>query len=139
MKKKAISLLLVLVMLLGMSVSAYALEKPEFEEPEIQPLYTYAESCSAALTISGDTAYTSAKLTGKTTVTKIEITMTLQKKTLWWWSDSKTWNTTVSGSSATLSKTASIGGGTFRVKAVCKVYSGSASESITVYSAEKKN
>lgn len=34
--------------------------------------------------------------------------------------------------------TASAGSGTYRVKAVCKVYSGSASESITVYSTEKK-
>ena len=71
------------------------------------------------------------------TATKIKITMTLQKKTLFWWSKDTSWTTTVSDYYASLSKTASVGSGTYRVKAECVVYSGSASETITQYSSER--
>lgn len=143
MKKRIISLLMVLVMAFSLSAVTYAevptagIEKPEFEEPGITPQYQYAKECSATLSISGGTAYCSAKANGSS-VTKVQITMTLQKKTLLWWSDKSEWTTTVNSSTALFEKTASAGSGTYRVKAVCKVYSGSASESITVYSAEKK-
>lgn len=144
MKKRIISFLTVLVMAFSLSAVTYAevptagIEKPEFEEPGITPQYTYTDSCKASLSISGGTAYCSTKVSGKSTATKIQITMTLQKKTLLWWSDKSEWTTTVNSSTALFEKTASTGSGTYRVKAVCKVYSGSASESITVYSAEKK-
>lgn len=142
MKKRIISLLTILVMAFCMSAVTYAevptvsLEQPEFEESEIQPYYTYAKECTAVLQIASDTAYCDVSVTGSTSVTKIEITMTLQKKTLWWWGDKEEWTTTVSSTMAGITKTASVSSGTYRVKGVCKIYSGSSSESVTIYSAE---
>ena len=52
-------------------------------------------------------------------------------------SGNATWTTTVSDYYASLSKTASVGSGTYRVKAECVVYSGSANETITQYSSER--
>ncbi len=109
------------------------------EYTTIQPLYDYTASHVTNLTISGGTASCKASLTGYSgTTSKIEITMTLQKKTLLWWSNVESWTGTYNTYYGSLTKSKAVDSGTYRVKAVYKVYSGSKSETITGYSAEKK-
>ena len=64
--------------------------------------------------------------------------MTLQKHTFLWWSTVETWEGTFNDFFGTLSETIHVGSGTYRVKADFTVYSGSASEDITMYSQENK-
>ena len=145
MCKKLLALFLSVIMLCSLSMVTSAetlanggIEKPEFEEQEIQPFYNYTNDHSTSLSISSGKATCFSELLGNSSkATKIEITMTLQKKTLLWWSKVESWTTTVSGYYAALSKTASVGSGKYRVKAKFKVYGGSNSETITEYSVEK--
>lgn len=143
MKKRIISFLTVLVMVFCMSAVTYAevpttgLEKPEFEEPGITPQYDYINSCIASLNISGGTAYCEVDIKGNH-VNKTTITITLQKKTLLWWSTEKEWTVTSYTINTNAIKTASVGSGTYRVKAEISVYGGTTTESTTIYSAEKK-
>lgn len=104
-------------------------------ESEIQPYYNYANTVTATLTNSSEKAKCSARVVGfESTTTKIKITMTLQKKTLLWWSEVNEWTTTVSSYQAYLSKTVAVDSGKHRVKVEAIVYSGSDSETISVYS-----
>ena len=104
-------------------------------ENEVQPYYSYTSSIKATLSKLNGKAVCAGSVTGYNgTTTKIKITMTLQKKTLLWWSEVNEWTTTVSGYKATLEKTATVNSGKHRVKVEAIVYSGSKSETITVYS-----
>lgn len=145
MFKRGLSLIMVIVLLFGLSAVSYAepvvpADKIIAEnEPSIQPMYDYTRNYVENLSISNGTASCSATLTGiNGTTTKIVIKMTLQKKTLLWWSEVETWSATYNTYNGTLSKTASVKSGTYRVKAVYTVYSGSNSESITDYSSQKE-
>ncbi len=145
MFKRGISILLMLVLLLGIPVSSHALESNVpveriiEEDSSIQPLYDYTTNYGTSLSVSNGTANCNASLGGKNgTTTKIVIKMTLQKKTLLWWSEVETWSTTHNTYYGSLTKSASVKSGTYRVKAVYTVYSGSNSESITDYSEQKK-
>ena len=104
------------------------------------PCFEYTNTTATTLSIStSGTATCSAKLNGYNgTTTKIVIKMTLQKKTLLWWSEVDSWSTTINNWYGSLTKTASVGSGTYRVKVEFTVYSGSNSEEITTYSQEKK-
>ncbi|MBO5020414.1 MAG: hypothetical protein J6D52_07100 [Clostridia bacterium] len=102
---------------------------------EIQPYYSYTSSIKATLSDLNGKAVCTGNVTGYNgTTTKIKITMTLQKKTLLWWSEVEEWTTTVSSYKTTLEKTATVDSGKHRVKVEAIVYSGSDSETITVYS-----
>jgi len=136
MFKRILSMVMVMVLLFGLSAVSYA--APADDGSAIQPRYNYTSKFSETLTISGGTATCKASLTGiNGTTTKVVIKMTLQKKTLLWWSEVETWSATYNTYYGTLSKTASVKSGTYRVKAVYTVYSGSNSESITDYSSQK--
>lgn len=128
MYKKFISLILSAVLLLGFSTNTFAVR-----EPEIQPYYAYTQSYKTTLSISGGKAYCMAKLTGVSgTTTKVKITMTLEKKVLFWWSEKETWTQTFNSYNGTLSKTyIDTGSGTYRVNAEYIVYCGAKSETIT--------
>ena len=149
MFKRILSILMAAVMLfsLGTVVSAESESLTENESSvinyiegnEIQPLYSYTNTVSTTISISNGQATCYTKVNGYSgTTTKIQIKMTLQKKTLFWWSDQQSWSSTTNGYTATLAKTASVGSGTYRVKAEITVYSGTKSESITQYSQEVK-
>ena len=144
MFKKGLSLIMVIVLLFGLSTVSYADPTVHTDKiiaengSAIQPMYDYTNKFSETLSISGGTATCKASLTGiNGTTTKIVIKMTLQKKTLLWWSEVETWSATYNTYYGTLSKTATVKSGTYRVKAVYTVYSGSNSESITDYSSQK--
>lgn len=143
--KKGISMLLVMALLFCFGFLSKA-EEPSVpvneiidgNESEIQPLYDYTNRYSETLSISNGTASCNATLTGISgTATKVVIKMTLQKKTLLWWSEVETWSATYNTYYGSLSKSAAVKSGTYRIKAVYTVYSGSNSESITDYSSQK--
>ena len=145
MCKKVLSIILTLALCCGIGLSAEAVAVSNLSATDsfesgntAQPYYNYTSDVNVDLTNSSGNAKCTTTVNGYAgTATKIKITMTLQKKTLFWWSKDTSWTTTVSDYYASLSKTASVGSGTYRVKAECVVYSGSASETITQYSSER--
>lgn len=145
MLKKLISLLLSIILLCGFSTVAYAQspntiqqEETVQSEADIMPCFEYTNTTYTALNISSSgTATCTARLNGYDgTTTKIVIKMTLQKKTLLWWSEVDSWSTTINTWYGALTKTASVDSGKYRVKTEFTVYSGSNSEEITTYSQE---
>lgn len=64
--------------------------------------------------------------------------MTLQKKTLLWWSKVETWSKTEYSNLVEMEKSHSIDSGTYRVKVKATIHNGNAQETVDVYSAEKK-
>lgn len=106
-------------------------------ENEIMPLMDYTSYYTTSIVLENGEATCAADLTGYPDLcTRIEITMTLQKKTLFWWSKVETWSTAVDDYTAMMCETASVGSGTYRVKAEFVVYSGTATEELTGYSQE---
>ena len=136
--KKIICLLMSLLLLFPLNVLASADTVPE--ENEIQPRYNYTNLTYVGLSITtAGTAYCTADVEGyEALTTKVHIKMTLQKYTVLWWSKVETWEGTFNEAYGTLSETAQVGSGTYRVKAEFTVYSGSNSEEITSYSQENK-
>lgn len=146
MSKRIISVILsvILCSFIGLSVQAESAtyldnSRAINNSDTIQPYYNYASSVNVTLSNSSGNAKCTTIVNGYVdTATKIKITMTLQKKTLFWWSEVNSWTTTVSDESAYFTKTASVNSGTYRIKAECIVYSGSNSETITQYSSERE-
>lgn len=145
MVKKIISLMLSIVLIFCVSIVAYA-ESPvitpgtlEQIEADVVPCFEYTDSTTTTLSIStSGKAICSATIYGYSgTTTKIVVNMTLQKKTLFWWSTEESWSTTVNNWHGTFTENASVSSGTYRVKVEFTVYSGSNSEEVTTYSQEK--
>jgi len=108
----------------------------EREAPSGPAKYKYTHSTTTQFNIASGTAYMKAKLVGLSSVTRVDITITLQKKTLLlFWSNEQSWSQTFYSTTGTLSPTKPISGGTYRIKVDYKACSGSASESFTAYSA----
>ena len=147
MSKKLTAMLLCVVLMCSFSTVAYA-QNPAVITPDelvqtesdIMPCFEYTNTTATSLSIStSGTATCTARLNGYNGITtKIDIKMTLQKKTLLWWSEVDSWSTTINNSYGALTKTASVGSGKYRVKVDFTVYSGSNSEKITTYSQEKE-
>lgn len=148
MFKKMLAAVMAGIMLMSSSAAAVAAQPLDGEvwmqpaaivEDELMPLYSYTQSAAASLDISNGVATCLATLKGYSgTTTKIEVTMTLQKKTALWWPDVISWSTTYNNYYMNLSRSESVSSGTYRVKAEFKVYNGSKSETVTVYSGEDK-
>lgn len=138
MFKKILSVVMVVVLCcsLGLTVNAQSIST---SDSSVQPRYSYTSSISTTLNSSNGNAVCGTIVEGyANTATKIKVTMTLQKKTLLWWSEAESWTTTVNDYYISFYKTASVKSGKYRVKSEIVVYSGSASESITKYSVEKE-
>ena len=137
MLKKIFSVIMSFIILLSCSLTCFARAT---KEAEIQPYYTNAETVRTSLSISGGNARCTAKLTGVSgKTTKVTITMTLEKKILFWWSEKETWTQTFNSSIGTLSKTYSgADSGTYRITAEYIAYGTSGSEIINDTSAEVK-
>lgn len=105
-------------------------------ENEVEPCYSYTNSVSSSLSISGTTATMTSKVSGKSSATKIYITQYLQKKSGSSWTQVGAGHTGVYYStSATMTNTVnSLSSGTYRVKTVAKVFNGNAYEIVTHYS-----
>ena len=139
MFKRIISLVLAFALCFTLGLSTQAVEvspKTIADNSTVQPRYTYTSELNVGLTNSSGKAKCTTTVDAYSNATKIVITMTLQKKTLLWWSEAETWTTTVNDNFASFTKTASVGSGKHRVKSEITVYSGSKSETITKYSSE---
>lgn len=144
MSKKIIACILVVILLLANSLIAGAaqvqtdlVEKIPVKET-VQPMYKYTATTLASLSISNNTAQCFSQIIGYQNVTKISITMTLEKKTLFWWSDVETWTATYYSPTAQITKSYSVKSGKYRVKVKFVVYAGSNSETITTYSSQEE-
>lgn len=127
MFKKILALVMCFVMICGTGLIANA----ETVENQVQPRYSYTNTIGATLANSNGKALCIADVNGYSgTTTKIVVTMTLQKKTLLWWSKVQEWTTTANTHYAVLSKTVSVDSGTHRVKVEAKVYAGSNYENV---------
>ena len=67
------------------------------------------------------------------------MTLTLQKKVLWWWDDVAEWSDIAPNRTLSMSESTTVGSGTYRAKLVAVVCSGTESETIEGYSSEKTN
>lgn len=131
MSKRIITVILCLLMLFSFCCIANA--------AGVQPRrYSYCSDASVKLTISSGTAYCKSGVSGYADLTRsVSIDMTLQKKVLWWWDDVTSWNAAYSGEYASMSRTESVGGGTYRVKTEFTITANDGNtESITEYSEE---
>lgn len=99
----------------------------------IMPLDLYTRSCRSTLTISGTTAKCESELKGYPDVTtKIVMTQILEKKsTGTTWTYVTSWSETFTDWQAFMTNYAyNLSSGTYRLRTVCTVYSGSAYENI---------
>lgn len=127
MFKKILALVMCVVLMCGTGLIASA----ETTENQVQPRYSYTNIISATLANSSGKALCIGNVTGYNgTTTKIVVTMTLQKKTLLWWSEVKEWTITANTYYCDISKTVSVDSGTHRVKVEAKVYAGSNYENV---------
>ena len=136
--KRIVCLLMSLLLLFPLNlVSSAATVTGEIA---VQPRFSYTNNTSTSLTITtSGTAYCAADVQGYDGITtKVYIKMTLQKYTVLWWSKVETWEGTFNNVYGTLSETAQVGSGRYRVKAEYTVYSGSDYEEITDFTPEKK-
>jgi len=135
-KNTVVALLLALALLFGFAVPAQAAGNP----PEIQQeagdeltlYFAYTNNIYTLLSISSGKAYLLGDVTGYQGITtKIEITLTLQKKTLLvFWSDVASWSATFNRCDGILYKEYGVSSGTYRMVATYKVYKGTAYETI---------
>lgn len=129
MKRKVIAILLAISALFSVGTSVYAYGG----ENVASPFYLYASSVESYLTISSYTAYCESTITGDSTVTQIYATLYLEKKNGGKWEVVRncTWSDSIKGKSLTISKSKdNLDSGTYRVKIVGTVYSGSKSEPV---------
>lgn len=135
MKKRILGIVIAVVVLINASMGVFAADA---NGNEVQPR-TMDAVTTVSLTISSGVATSKCTVIGSSDdVTKISITMTLQKKA----GSGKfyavnTWTGTKSDSTYTLKKTADISKGTYRVMAKVTCYEGSTSETIYKYSGTK--
>ena len=139
MKRKLLVLMTCTLMILQLPmVVGHA--QPIEEEPVTETIveeYSYTDAVSSVLTISGNTAYCSGSVIGKSSVTRIEATLKLQKKVLWWWSDEKTWPGSVNGNYLEMHENETLtSSGTYRVRIEARVYSGNNYEDVYCNSTE---
>lgn len=139
MIKRFISLFLCLILFVTTSVFTAHAENLDDGMMSPSPRYSYTDAAVSFLNINNGQAVCESRLSGYPNITtKINLSMTLEKKTLLWWSAQQTWTQTTNGYSTSISKSYNVGSGTYRVKTVCTVFSGSASETVTSYSQEVK-
>lgn len=132
MTKKFLSIFLAALMLIMVPLSVSA-------ETTVQPRYTYTGSHSTKLVINDNVAIVESYVSGYSTATSIKMTVTLQKKVLWWWDDVTEWSNIAPRNYLSISESTTVGSGTYRAKLVAVVCSGTESETIEGYSSEKTN
>lgn len=91
----------------------------------VQPRYAYTSSIYSNLSISDGKATCTSTVTGMPTVTKIVATQYLEKKVLWWWEEVAHWSDTSYTKTLYMNNSKSgLDSGTYRVRTVASVYSG---------------
>lgn len=110
------------------------------EEATVQPRWSYTNTTYTSLNIStGGTATCGAAAYGyPNSTTKVKIKIRLQQYLAAQWTTISSWESTFNDYYGMMSKTKSLTStGNYRVEAIYTVYSGSASEKITMYSLEE--
>lgn len=142
--KKYARIIVVLVAILVLGTPVYESNAADTNNNEedygISPCYSYTSYVSTALSISnGDAICTTSAAGMNTSISKITITQTLQRKSgsswvdVWSWTNTKNyWYYDYTNYHYPLTK-----GATYRVKSIVKVYVGSNYETIYSYSGEK--
>ncbi len=133
MKKVVIAIMLFLSVLFsaGIPVCAYG------GRNIASPYYLYTYSIENNLTIIGGTAYCKSVIKGDKTVTKIYATQYLEKKNGNKWDIVDYWSDSVNGSSLTISNSKdNLGSGTYHLRTLATVYSGSKYEPVVKTSME---
>lgn len=139
MLKRTLSFLMCLVMFMSFNTIAFAAESVPESQSGVQPYYTLIDHTSSWIRgeDGGKVSCFSYAWGIEGLATKTGIDVYLQKKVLLWWSNTDyEWHTLAPGDYAEIkayyyqlpSK------GTYRVKSVITVYSGSQKESTTTYS-----
>ena len=125
---------------LTMSFGVSAQSVQDEQAMQIQPRWSYVNYTQQHISVSNGKIVCEGEVQGYPGVTtKITISLYLEKKILFWWSDQDEWNTTYQNYRGSFKgETAMPSSGTYRTKAVYTVYSGSSSETITGYSSELK-
>ena len=119
-----------------MATSAYALEVDSVIDEQVEPQYVYTSRITSSLSISSKTATCKSVVNGyPDKVTKITVTQELQKKSGSTWTSIYGRGKTVFTSNTSYVQTySSLDSGTYRVKTIAKVYSGTSYETVTAYS-----
>ncbi len=129
----------VMCMTMVLSMGGWTGSAAVVKEETVFPCFNYTSATITDLAISGGSANCYAKAIGYSGITtKIHIKMSLQEYLALQWLTVGEWEGTFNSVSGKLDKFKTLtSSGRYRVKAVYTVYSGSASEEITSYSAEK--
>jgi len=117
-------------------IKTYAAEA-EHDDNGIILRWNNTNTCSVRLDIVSGKVYMQGYVTGVPGTTRIDITLTLQKKAwlgLVWQTYNGPSTVTYYATSATYNKTCSADGGTYRVKANIVVYGKGPTDNITAYS-----
>ena len=134
MKKRMFVLALCICALFAVPMQAAAYQAPT---ESVAPCMLLIEDCKADLEIIGDTAEIYVRAEGVSSADKVKIEAELQVKEGSSWRYCADWSVSKSSDYASLSKTrAVVEGKTYRVKAVVTVWSGSQSETQTIYSSQ---
>ncbi len=136
MMKKFICLVLTVILTCCITVSVSASFEDVAITDKVDARYAYTNRIESTLSISSKNATCQSTVQGSSkTVTKIVIKQTLQYKSGTKWLDVASWVKTVNTFSLRFNNTKyNIGSGTYRVKTIADVYSGSKYETVTAYS-----
>lgn len=139
MAKKVICVVMCLVMFMSFNTIAFAANVTDDNVEEIQPYLQYTDRTESWIRYVGDGKVNCFSYAyGKEGIaTKTGIDVYLQKKVLLWWTDTDyEWHTLAPGHYAEIKAYNYVlpSKGTYRIKAVVTVYSGSAKEVIEDYS-----
>lgn len=140
MNKKKKGILRVVAMMMAMVIitkSSIIGKAAEGENSSIA-LFSTERQMSVSLSKSGNTATITARMIGATSITKVQITMYLQKKTTTGeWKTVRSWSTSKAGYYCQMKKSCSVSKGIYRVKMVTTCYKGKTKEVSTRISATK--
>ncbi|WIV13507.1 hypothetical protein [Proteiniborus sp. MB09-C3] len=134
-KRKALCLIIVILVFLPFNIGAYADDDigEESQKPSISIQMTYINNISNDFTISAGQAYIACSVKGYNDITdKVAIYVNLQQYKDGSWVTIKSWSETFNDYIGNINKTYSVDKGyTYRVRASFTAYSGEKSESIS--------
>lgn len=125
----------------GMIPTAYATQLPTpSQQEDVSPYMLYLQDWGCTLSITRQTAYTYASVTGqKDIVDRCRVVVYLQEKFGSIWKTVATWTDESDGGRASVSETKTVTAGkTYRAKAAVTAWSGGTSETKTILSSERK-
>ncbi|MBU5314471.1 hypothetical protein KQI38_20815 [Tissierella carlieri] len=139
MKKKFITLLLVMILVSSFSMSVLANITELNDEVVISPMFTYISMAEAEIFInSSGKATVETYLTGNSKVTSTKATIKLQQYRGGSWTTIKTWDESSNSRILNFSSTYYVSSGyEYRVQSIVTAYSGTQSESTTLTSSSQ--